>query len=75
MQLHETYEGGFSIVTTLGHSGVVYDAQTEKERRRTVDAVDLERGQMEGVIFRTEAGKSKGGVALETTQGDAILRL
>ena len=75
VQLHETYEGGFSIGTTLGHPGLVYDAQTERDRGRSVDTVNLKRGRLEGVIFRTEAGKKKGGVVLETTQGDAILRL
>jgi hypothetical protein len=79
IQLHETYEGRFSLVTTWNKPQVVVDSAVDdpksEGRRRTVN-VDRDMVKVTGAVWWGDGGGTeRGNVKVGTTWAPVILKL
>jgi hypothetical protein len=79
VKLHETYEGKFSLATTLDRLDIFVDKDVEdpagKKRERFVDFERAGRGRFKGSVrWGEDEGAEKGVVNIETTFAPARLR-
>ncbi|TFK33786.1 hypothetical protein BDQ12DRAFT_690570 [Crucibulum laeve] len=77
--LPATYEGGFSLETSLKRANVLFDGKKEdpkdEKRKRIFEIFGDRFGRTEGVVAWSDEGKARGDVKIRSSLADVVLSL